>query len=92
MAAWDLVAPLCETCGKRLGEGGTQDPWVPLGGVLAAPPAPVLFAGDTLFVAGCGKFYEGTADEMYKALLEVLGRLPPDTVGSALALLTVPQG
>ncbi|XP_027626778.1 hydroxyacylglutathione hydrolase, mitochondrial isoform X1 [Tupaia chinensis] len=35
--------------------------------------------GDTLFVAGCGKFYEGTADEMYKALLEVLGRLPPDT-------------
>ena len=32
-----------------------------------------------MFVAGCGKFYEGTADEMYKALLEVLGRLPPDT-------------
>ena len=36
-----------------------------------------------MFVAGCGKFYEGTADEMCKALLEVLGRLPPDTVGSA---------
>lgn len=31
-------------------------------------------------MAGCGKFYEGTADEMYRALLEVLGRLPPDTV------------
>nr|XP_045368784.1 hydroxyacylglutathione hydrolase, mitochondrial isoform X1 [Camelus bactrianus] len=44
---------------------------------------PAVFTGDTLFVAGCGKFYEGTADEMYKALLEVLGRLPPDTVGSA---------
>ncbi|KAI4531463.1 hypothetical protein MG293_017977 [Ovis ammon polii] len=43
----------------------------------AEPPA--VFTGDTLFVAGCGKFYEGTADEMYKALLEVLGRLPPDT-------------
>ncbi|XP_076433670.1 hydroxyacylglutathione hydrolase, mitochondrial isoform X2 [Peromyscus maniculatus bairdii] len=42
-----------------------------------------VFTGDTLFVAGCGKFYEGTADEMYKALLEVLGRLPPDTVGHA---------
>ncbi|XP_036771817.2 hydroxyacylglutathione hydrolase, mitochondrial isoform X1 [Manis pentadactyla] len=40
---------------------------------------PAVFTGDTLFVAGCGKFYEGTADEMYKALLEVLGRLPPDT-------------
>ncbi|KAM5228381.1 hydroxyacylglutathione hydrolase, mitochondrial isoform 2-T2 [Ctenodactylus gundi] len=38
-----------------------------------------VFTGDTLFVAGCGKFYEGTADEMYKALIEVLGRLPPDT-------------
>ncbi|KAF6124707.1 hydroxyacylglutathione hydrolase [Phyllostomus discolor] len=45
---------------------------------------PAVFTGDTLFVAGCGKFYEGTADEMYKALLEVLGRLPPDTVGGAL--------
>nr|XP_055195945.1 hydroxyacylglutathione hydrolase, mitochondrial isoform X1 [Nyctereutes procyonoides] len=44
---------------------------------------PAVFTGDTLFVAGCGKFYEGTADEMYRALLEVLGRLPPDTVGSA---------
>ncbi|XP_058536429.1 hydroxyacylglutathione hydrolase, mitochondrial isoform X1 [Ochotona princeps] len=43
----------------------------------AEPPA--VFTGDTLFVAGCGKFYEGTADEMYRALLEVLGRLPPDT-------------
>ncbi|KAM7148097.1 hydroxyacylglutathione hydrolase, mitochondrial isoform 3-T3 [Molossus nigricans] len=40
---------------------------------------PAVFTGDTLFVAGCGKFYEGTADEMYKALIEVLGRLPPDT-------------
>ncbi|XP_008579781.1 PREDICTED: hydroxyacylglutathione hydrolase, mitochondrial isoform X2 [Galeopterus variegatus] len=41
---------------------------------------PAVFTGDTLFVAGCGKFYEGTADEMYKALLEVLGRLPPDSI------------
>ncbi|KAM8952179.1 hydroxyacylglutathione hydrolase, mitochondrial isoform 4-T5 [Lycaon pictus] len=40
---------------------------------------PAVFTGDTLFVAGCGKFYEGTADEMYRALLEVLGRLPSDT-------------
>lgn len=30
-------------------------------------------------MAGCGKFFEGTADEMYKALIEVLGRLPPET-------------
>lgn len=37
-------------------------------------------AGDTLFVAGCGKFFEGTAEQMYKALIEILGRLPPETV------------
>uniref|UniRef100_A0A3B3YXI5 Hydroxyacylglutathione hydrolase, mitochondrial n=1 Tax=Poecilia mexicana TaxID=48701 RepID=A0A3B3YXI5_9TELE len=34
---------------------------------------------DTLFVAGCGKFFEGTAEQMYKALIEILGRLPPET-------------
>uniref|UniRef100_W5MCP2 Hydroxyacylglutathione hydrolase, mitochondrial n=1 Tax=Lepisosteus oculatus TaxID=7918 RepID=W5MCP2_LEPOC len=40
---------------------------------------PAVFTGDTLFVAGCGKFFEGTADEMYKALIDVLGKLPPET-------------
>ncbi|KAJ8253933.1 hypothetical protein COCON_G00205450 [Conger conger] len=40
---------------------------------------PAVFTGDTLFIGGCGKFFEGTADEMYRALIEVLGRLPPET-------------
>ncbi|XP_018610041.1 hydroxyacylglutathione hydrolase, mitochondrial-like isoform X2 [Scleropages formosus] len=40
---------------------------------------PAVFTGDTLFVAGCGKFFEGTAEEMYKALIDILGRLPPET-------------
>ncbi|KAM9304878.1 hydroxyacylglutathione hydrolase, mitochondrial [Gastrophryne carolinensis] len=40
---------------------------------------PAVFTGDTLFVAGCGKFFEGTAEEMYKALIEILGSLPPET-------------
>ncbi|XP_028669666.1 hydroxyacylglutathione hydrolase, mitochondrial isoform X2 [Erpetoichthys calabaricus] len=44
-----------------------------------SPDPPAVFTGDTLFVAGCGKFFEGTADEMCKALLDVLGRLPPET-------------
>lgn len=39
-----------------------------------------LHVGDTLFVAGCGKFFEGTAEQMYKALIEILGRLPAETV------------
>lgn len=37
-------------------------------------------AGDSLFVAGCGKFFEGTAEQMHRALIDVLGRLPPETV------------
>uniref|UniRef100_A0A3Q2Z5E0 Hydroxyacylglutathione hydrolase, mitochondrial n=1 Tax=Hippocampus comes TaxID=109280 RepID=A0A3Q2Z5E0_HIPCM len=40
---------------------------------------PAAFTGDTLFVAGCGKFFEGTAEQMYKALIEILGRLPAET-------------
>ncbi|ERN04245.1 hypothetical protein AMTRI_Chr08g210090 [Amborella trichopoda] len=38
-----------------------------------------VFTGDTLFVAGCGKFFEGTADQMYKSLCVTLGSLPKPT-------------
>lgn len=38
-----------------------------------------FFLRDTLFLAGCGRFFEGTADEMNKAL-SYLGTLPDDTV------------
>ncbi|XP_018052507.1 PREDICTED: hydroxyacylglutathione hydrolase, mitochondrial isoform X4 [Atta colombica] len=41
--------------------------------------SPSVFTGDTLFAGGCGKFFEGTADQMYKALIEVLGSLPEAT-------------
>ena len=37
-----------------------------------------LFAGDTLFSAGCGKIFEGTVEMMY-ASLQKLMVLPPDT-------------
>lgn len=40
---------------------------------------PAVFTGDTLFAGGCGKFFEGTAQQMYKALIEVLGSLPNET-------------
>lgn len=39
----------------------------------------ILFAGDTLFVAGCGRFFEGTAEQMYSALIDKLGSLPDNT-------------
>jgi len=39
----------------------------------------VVFTGDTLFIGGCGKFFEGTAEEMHKALNVKLAALPNDT-------------
>ncbi|KMZ57791.1 Hydroxyacylglutathione hydrolase [Zostera marina] len=40
---------------------------------------PAVFTGDTLFVGGCGKFFEGTAEEMYQSLCVTLGSLPKST-------------
>jgi hydroxyacylglutathione hydrolase len=38
-----------------------------------------LFCGDTLFTAGCGRLFEGTAEEMLASLAR-LAELPPDTL------------
>lgn len=38
-----------------------------------------VFTGDTLFVAGCGRLFEGTASQMYESLNEKLGTLPDAT-------------
>jgi hydroxyacylglutathione hydrolase len=42
--------------------------------------ARVVFTGDTLFVGGAGKFFEGTGSDMYPSLYEKLARLPGDTL------------
>ena len=42
------------------------------------PPQRAVFTGDTLFIGGCGKFFEGTPTEM-QAALKKLGTLPDDT-------------
>jgi len=39
----------------------------------------VLFPGDTLFVGGCGRFFEGTGAEM-QANMERFATLPPETL------------
>lgn len=39
-----------------------------------------VFTGDTLFISGCGKFFEGNAAEMHEALNKRLAALPDDTV------------
>ena len=43
-----------------------------------ASPA-VLFCGDTLFSGGCGRLFEGTAEQMFHSL-QSLAKLPGDTL------------
>lgn len=38
----------------------------------------LLFCGDTLFAMGCGRLFEGTAEQMWQSLQKLKG-LPPDT-------------
>uniref|UniRef100_A0AC35U8W3 Lactamase_B domain-containing protein n=1 Tax=Rhabditophanes sp. KR3021 TaxID=114890 RepID=A0AC35U8W3_9BILA len=38
-----------------------------------------VFTGDTLFIGGCGRFFEGTAEQMHYALNSVLAYLPDHT-------------
>ena len=38
-----------------------------------------VFTGDTLFIGGCGRFFEGTPEQMHKALNETLAALPDTT-------------
>jgi hydroxyacylglutathione hydrolase len=43
-----------------------------------APAEGLLFCGDTLFAAGCGRLFEGTAQQMHRSLSK-LARLPGTT-------------
>lgn len=46
---------------------------------LAEGLRPMLFCGDTLFSAGCGRLFEGTAEQMLHSL-QRLAQLPADTL------------
>lgn len=43
------------------------------------PDSDALFCGDTLFAMGCGRLFEGTADQMWRSLDKLRG-LPADTM------------
>lgn len=50
-----------------------------LGHIAYYAPGPgLLFCGDTLFSAGCGRLFEGTPEQMHVSLRR-LAELPPDT-------------
>lgn len=42
-------------------------------------PANMVFCGDTLFACGCGRVFEGTAQQMYGSLQKI-SQLPDDTL------------
>jgi hydroxyacylglutathione hydrolase len=46
--------------------------------VYPAQQSPILFCGDTLFSAGCGRLFEGSAEQM-GASLRLIATLPPET-------------
>ncbi|OTA18483.1 metallo-beta-lactamase superfamily protein [Xenorhabdus vietnamensis] len=48
-------------------------------GHIAFYQAPYLFCGDTLFSGGCGRLFEGTAEQMFSSLEKILS-LPDDTL------------
>ncbi|HET7774412.1 MAG TPA: hydroxyacylglutathione hydrolase [Burkholderiaceae bacterium] len=70
---WDLPLQVIET------PGHTLDHVCYFGKGHEALRAPLLFCGDTLFAAGCGRLFEGTADQMW-ASLSRLAQLPSDTL------------
>ena len=43
------------------------------------PGEPLIFIGDTLFAMGCGRLFEGTAEQMF-ANMQRLSRLDPETL------------
>lgn len=46
--------------------------------VLFEPHEKILFSGDTLFVMGCGRLFEGSAEQMFHAMQRIKA-LPPET-------------
>jgi hydroxyacylglutathione hydrolase len=76
-----LSAPLAHEQTFALGALAARALHVPghTTGALAYVIDDAVFTGDTMFVAGCGRLFEGTAAMMHHALDEVIGALPPST-------------
>ncbi len=47
--------------------------------LFETPSKSVLFGGDTIFISGCGRFFEGSASEMYKNLVKTIGEMPDES-------------
>ena len=65
LAAFELAFEVISVPGHTLGH-------------VAYYSAPVLFCGDTLFSAGCGRLFEGSAEQMWQSLQKLMA-LPDNT-------------
>jgi hydroxyacylglutathione hydrolase len=75
--------------GRAVGEGDTVQIGAHVGQVIDCPAHTAghiayafqgaLFAGDTLFAMGCGRLFEGSAEQMHAALAKFMA-LPPRTL------------
>jgi hydroxyacylglutathione hydrolase len=90
----EVIAPACEVDRIPQTQGVAEGERFPLLGqpveVLAVPghtsghvayhlpESGHLFCGDTLFAGGCGRLFEGTAEQMHRSLQQ-LAALPPGT-------------
>lgn len=55
------------------------------------PSHAIAFCGDTVFAGGCGRLFEGTAEQMENSLRNVIGQLPPTTQIYAAHEYTLPN-
>lgn len=68
----DLVLQVLDVPGHTAGH-------IAYHGVLGDQKQPIVFCGDTLFAVGCGRLFEGTAEQMLDSLTK-LTQLHPDTL------------
>lgn len=67
------------TTGSSNGSSQAADTSSNSGQSNGGSPERVVFTGDTLFIGGCGRFFEGSAEQMDQNLNVTLGSLPNDT-------------
>eukprot|EP01138_Halocafeteria_seosinensis_P009579 gb/GECG01009789.1/.p1 GENE.gb/GECG01009789.1/~~gb/GECG01009789.1/.p1 ORF type:complete len:319 (+),score=35.10 gb/GECG01009789.1/:1-957(+) len=67
-----------EGTGSDISEAGTSGKYLQKDTVPAGESG-ALFTGDTLFIAGCGRFNSGSPEQMYYALVEIIAHLPKHT-------------
>jgi hydroxyacylglutathione hydrolase len=80
LAIGDHVATVIETPGHTAGHI-----------TLRLTDDALLFPGDTLFAMGCGRLFEGTAEQMYRNMVR-LAALPPETVAYGAHEYTIGNG